>query len=113
MVEHSNKIFCEALSELIKEKKAKLRSLAAKTNLDYSYFSKLTRRKGAPPIETLINISNALDVSPEYFIEYRIYKLNEVIKNNPEIMEEILTFAYDMERKHKLKIAEKNTEYNK
>ncbi|MCE5330084.1 helix-turn-helix domain-containing protein [bacterium] len=111
-MEHSNKDFSEALSDLIKEKKIKLRSLAAKTSLDYSYFSKLTRRKGAPPIETLINISNALDVAPEYFIEYRIHKLNEVLKNNPEIIEEVLTFAYDMERRQKLKIADKEAEFN-
>ncbi len=112
-MEHSNKDFREALSDLIRERKIKLRSLGAKTSLDFSYFSKLTRRKGAPPIETMINISNALDVTPEYFLEYRIHKIDEVLKNNPEIIEEVLTFAYDLERKQKLKIADKKAKFDK
>jgi len=113
MAKYSNKIFREALSELIQDRKIKLRSLAAKTSLDYSYFSKLTRRKGSPPVETLINISAALDVEPEYFVEYRIYKLNEILKNNPEIIEEILAFAYDLEHRYKLKIADKESRFDK
>ncbi|MCL4378190.1 MAG: helix-turn-helix transcriptional regulator [Actinobacteria bacterium] len=112
-MKYTNKIFSEALSELLKEKKVKLRSLAAKTSLNYSYFSKLTRRKSSPPIETLINISNALEIKPEYFIEYRIHKLNILLKNNPEIIIEVLNFAYSIEQKSKLKVAEEKIKYDK
>jgi transcriptional regulator with XRE-family HTH domain len=110
-MKYSNKIFCEAFSELLKEKKIKLRSLAAKTNLNYSYFSKLSTRKTAPPIETIANISNALEINPEYFIEYRLFKLTEILKNAPEILGEVLNFTYELGNKNKLKVAEEKTVY--
>jgi transcriptional regulator with XRE-family HTH domain len=110
-MKYSNKIFCEAFSELLKEKKIKLRSLAAKTNLNYSYFSKLSKRKTAPPIETIANISNALEINPEYFIEYRLFGLAEILKNAPEIIDEVLNFTYELNNKNKLKVAEEKTFY--
>jgi transcriptional regulator with XRE-family HTH domain len=110
-MEYSNKIFCEAFSELLKEKKIKLRSLAAKTNLNYSYFSKLSTRKTAPPIETIANISNALEINPEYFIEYRLFKLSAILKDSPEIIDEVLNFAYELSIQNKLKVAEEKTVY--
>ena len=44
-MDYSNKNFGTALKEIIEEKKIKLRSLANKTNLNYSYFSKLKKEK--------------------------------------------------------------------
>ena len=111
-MKYSNKIFCEAFSELLKEKKIKLRSLASKTNLDYSYFSKLSSRKTAPPIETIANISSALEINPEYFFEYRLFKLSEILKDSPEIIDEVLNFTYELSSKNKLKVAEEKTEYS-
>jgi len=107
----SNKIFCEAFSELLKEKKIKLRSLAAKTNLHYSYFSKLSKRKPAPPMETIVNISNALEINPEYFIEYRLFKLNEILKKDPEILDKVFNITYELSNKNKLKVAEEKVVY--
>jgi len=110
-MKYSNKIFCEAFSELLKEKKIKLRSLAAKTNLHYSYFSKLSKRKQPPPTETIINISNALEINPEYFIEYRLFKLTEMLKSAPENINTVLNFTYALSNKNKLKVAEEKTIY--
>lgn len=112
-MKYSNKIFCEAFSELLKEKKIKLRSLAVKTNLNYSYFSKLSTRKTAPPIETIANISKALEINPEYFIEYRLFKLTAILKNSPEILDEVSNFTYKLDSKNKLKVAEEKTSYEK
>ncbi|GAG87686.1 unnamed protein product, partial [marine sediment metagenome] len=42
---YSNKNFGTALKEIIDKKRIKLRSLANKTNLNYSYFSKLKKRE--------------------------------------------------------------------
>jgi transcriptional regulator with XRE-family HTH domain len=106
-MEYSNKIFCEAFTELLKEKKIKLRSLAAKTSLHYSYFSKLSKRKIPPPVETIANISYALEINPDYFIEYRLYRLNEILKNQPEIIDEVLSFTNKVSKRSKLKVAEK------
>lgn len=110
-MKYSKKIFCEAFSELLKEKKIKLRSLAAKTNLHYSYFSKLSKRKQAPPTETIINISNALEINPEYFIEYRLFKLTEILKNAPENIDAVLDFAYSLSSNNKLRVAEEKAIY--
>ncbi len=112
-MKYSDKIFCEAFYELLRDRKIKLRSLAAKTNLHYSYFSKLSNRKTPPPIETISNISNALEINPEYFIEYRLFKLNEKLKNKPELLEAVLNFAYGLDSKNKLKVAEEKTDYEK
>ena len=110
-MKYSNKIFSEAFLEILKEKKIKLRSLAFKTNLNYSYFSKLTRRKTAPPIETIVNIANALEIDPGFFIEYRLYKLNNLLKNNPEILNEVIDYANNLN--NELKVAESKNKYNK
>ena len=113
MMKHSDKIFCEAFYELLRDRKIKLRSLAAKTNLHYSYFSKLSSRKTPPPIDTISNISNALEIDPEYFIEYRLFKLNEKLKNKPEILDAVLNFAYELDSKNELKVAEEKTVFKK
>jgi transcriptional regulator with XRE-family HTH domain len=112
-MKYSNNIFCEAFSELLKDKKIKLRSLAAKTNLHYSYFSKLSKRKTAPPMETIANISNALEIDPEYFMEFRLFRLIEILKNYPGILDEVLNFTYELNKKKKLKVAEEKTAFSK
>jgi len=109
-MKYSNKIFCEAFCEILKEKKIKLRSLALKTNLNYSYFSKLTKRKNPPPIETIVNIANALEINPEYFIEYRINKLINILKNNPEIINDVIIYANNLNKQ--LKVAEERDKFN-
>ena len=42
---YSNKKFGTALKEIIEKKSIKLRSLSNKTNLNYSYYSKLKKRE--------------------------------------------------------------------
>jgi len=103
---YSDKIFCEALADLLNEKKVKLRSLAVKTNLDFSYFSKLTKRRNSPPIDTLVNISQALEVPPDFFIEYRIWLLSNLLINNPLIINDVVEYAEKSSKKTDLKVAE-------
>ncbi len=83
---YSSKNFGTALKEIIDKKRIKLRSLANKTNLNYSYFSKLKKREGHPPITTIEIISDGLDIPPEYFLEYRIYKIEKILKNIPILL---------------------------
>ncbi len=110
---YSNKQFGSALDDIIKEKKAKLRSLANKTNLNYSYFSKLKKRKSHPPISTIELISKGLDIPPEYFMEYRIYKIDNLLKRKPEIIEKVYSYIKSITDKEKLKVAEKKEKFNK
>jgi transcriptional regulator with XRE-family HTH domain len=108
---YSNKNFGAALTEIIKQKKIKLRSLAGKTNLNYSYFSKLKKRKGHPPISTIELISGALDIPPEYFMEYRIYKIDRILKNNPDIINRAYNYLTNLLSKEKLKVAERKKSF--
>jgi len=108
---YSNKNFGAALEDIIKEKKIKLRSLAGKTNLNYSYFSKLKKRKGHPPISTIELISEALEIPPEYFMEYRIYKIERSLKDSPEVISKISDYLKNLLNKEKLKVAERKKSF--
>jgi transcriptional regulator with XRE-family HTH domain len=103
---YSNKDFGIALKDIIDEKKVKLRSLANKTNLNYSYFSKLKKRGSPPPISTIELISKGLNIPPEYFKEYRIYKIEKILKNNPHLIDKTFDYVKILVDKEKLKVAE-------
>ncbi len=110
---YSNKKFGTALKEIIEIKKIKLRSLANKTNLNYSYFSKLKKRDSHPPISTIKLISNGLGIPPEYFMEYRIYKIEKMLKNNPHIIDKTSNYISNLVDKEKLKVAERKKPFTK
>ncbi len=92
---YSNKAFPKALEEIIAKKDMALRKLAAKTNYSFCYFSILKKRKNHPPLETIENISEGLGIPPEYFLEYRINKIEKLLIRNPEIIDDVLDFAKD------------------
>lgn len=110
---YSNKNFGTALKEIIDKKRIKLRSLANKTNLNYSYFSKLKKREGHPPITTIEIISDGLDIPPEYFLEYRIYKIEKILKKYPHIINKTLNYVDSLVIKNNLKVAERKTPFTK
>lgn len=110
---YSNKNFSTALKEIIDEKRIKLRSLANKTNLNYSYFSKLKKREGHPPITTIELISDGLDIPPEYFLEYRIYKIEKILKKYPHIIDKTLNYVDSLVIKNNLKVAERKKPFTK
>lgn len=108
---YSNKDFGTALKEIIEKKKIKLRSLANKTNLNYSYFSKLKKRGGYPPISTIKVISDGLGIPPEYFMEYRIYKIEKILKKNPHIIDKTFDFVKILADKERLKVADRKKSF--
>jgi len=110
---YSNKNFGTALKEIIEKKKIKLRSLANKTNLNYSYFSKLKKRKSYPPISTIELISGGLGIPPEYFMEYRIYKIEKILKKKPHIINQTLSYVSNLVSKENLKVAERKKPFTK
>ena len=91
-ITYSNKNFGDALKEIIEKKKIKLRSLAVKTSLNYSYFSKLKKAKNAPPKDTIINIAKTLDIEPDYFVEFRLRKINEKLLKNPSLIDPTISY---------------------
>lgn len=110
---YSSKNFGTALKEIIDKKRIKLRSLANKTNLNYSYFSKLKKREGHPPITTIEIISDGLDIPPEYFLEYRIYKIEKILKKYPHIINKTLNYVDSLVIKNNLKVAERKNPFTK
>lgn len=106
-MKYSNSFFGEALKEILDKKKIKLRSLAKKTNLNYSYFSKLKKRPKPPPIETIKIIADGLKIPPEYFLEYRIYKIEKTLLENPELSNDVIQYISRLISKKELKVAER------
>jgi transcriptional regulator with XRE-family HTH domain len=112
-MDYTDKSFSEALAEILKKRHIKLRSLGAKTNLNYSYFSKIISEKKVPPIETITNIAQALEIKPEFFVEYRIHKICEILYNNPEFVDEVNVFIYKLQKEKITKVAENKEDYIK
>jgi transcriptional regulator with XRE-family HTH domain len=103
---YSYKKFHLALSDILEEKNVKLRGLAARTNLNYTYFSKLKSREKGPPIKTIRIIASGLGIDPEYFLEYRIQKIIDFLEDNPEYVDDIFSYLEDLKKKSHLRIAD-------
>lgn len=112
-MEKSYKSFNLALKEILEKKKIKFRTLENRTNLSYTYFSKLKNRKKAPPVETIEIIASGLDIPAEYFLEFRLHKIYESLRENPELLEEISIFLEQLIKKKSLKVAEKESYFKK
>lgn len=95
-----------ALSDALKESNTKLRGLASRTNLNYTYFSKLKNREKSPPIRTIEIIAHGLGIPPDYFLEYRIHKIADFLFANPEFVEPLMSHIEDLKEKKVLKVAE-------
>ena len=108
---YTNKPFSEAFAEILKDRQIKLRSLGAKTNLNYSYFSKIIRKRKVPPIDTIENICNALEIEPEFFIEYRIHKTCKFLYNNPGLVDNVSHYVYKLQNKKIVRVAEKKEKF--
>jgi len=108
---YSNKSFPKALKEIMKKKDIIHRKLAAKTNFCFSYFCVLKKRKGHPPVETIKKIAKGLEIPPEYFLEYRIDKLEKLLKDNPNITDYVLDFAEDLVENGNSKVNDKKKNF--
>ena len=109
-MEYSNKSFPEALKEIMEKKDAVHRKLAAKTNFSFTYFCVLKKRKNHPPMETIKSIAKGLEIPPEYFLEYRINKLVELLMDNPAAANDVFDFAKELVDNDNLKVTDKEQE---
>lgn len=112
MEEYSNKKFHLALGEILREKNVKLRGLAGRTNLNFTYFSKLKNREKSPPVKTIEIIARGLGIDPEYFLEYRIHKITDFLFENPEHLRQIISYIDRIKDKKTLKVAEDIEPFN-
>jgi len=109
-MKHCIKTFSKALKEIMDKKDIIHRKLAAKTNFSFSYFCVLKKRKKHPPIETIKKIAQGLEISPEYFLEYRINKIVKLLMDNPEVTDDVFDFANELVMNNNLRVTEKEQE---
>lgn len=112
MKTYSKKKFCQAFSDILREKNVKLRGLAARTNLNYTYFSKLKNREKSPPIKTIEIIASGLGIDPEYFLEYRINRITAFLQDNPGHIQTVMSHIEKLEKKERLKVADPGQSYD-
>ncbi len=106
-MKHCIKTFPRALKEIMDKKDIIHRKLAAKTNFSFSYFCVLKKRKKHPPMETIKKIAQGLEISPEYFLEYRIDILVKLLINNPSLTDDVIDFTKDLIEYNNLKTTDK------
>jgi HTH-type transcriptional regulator, competence development regulator len=84
--------FGQILKELRRNKNISQRELADKVNVDFSYISKLENDRLAPPsAETIIRISNILDIPSEVLLSHS-GKVSDEMKDTMSSSREALMF---------------------
>jgi len=109
---YSHKRFHLALGDILKEKNVKLRGLAARTNLDHTYFSKLKNRKKSPPVKTIKIIAKGLGIDPGYFLEYRIQKITDFLEDNPGYVDDVASYLENLRKESLLRVADRGEPFN-
>ena len=82
--------FGPAVERLMNESGTTYRSLAAKTGLSAGYLNHLVHgNRPVPSNDVIGRLSNALEVEPEYFREYRLRAITEQLEAMPELVDRL------------------------
>lgn len=96
-VEYTQKPFAEALDDLMRERddrdtlgRINLKALFAKIpGWEYEYLRKMVvgeRRLMPTAIEA---VANVLDIAPSYFLEYRLWQIQEGFRRHPTVADDV------------------------
>jgi len=86
----SSEAFGPAVERLMNESGTTYRSLAAKTGLSAGYLNHLVHgNRPVPSNEVIRRLSDALEVEPEYFREYRLRAITEQLEAMPELVDRL------------------------
>ena len=97
--------FSDALKGLMHEKKLSYNQLAYKCKLSPQFLQQIVTKKVLPPKDKFVKvIAKSLNVEPEYFFEYRLRKLINLLKDNREYLD---LFLRDLEVSQKKRKAQK------
>jgi len=78
--------FPGALSRLMQQRDLSYRQLAYKTRLSAGYLNHLTKgRRPVPADPVICTIATALHVDPDYFIEYRLRQVLDVLEGSARL----------------------------
>ena len=82
--------FPEALKGLMEERHLSYRQLAYKTKLSAGYLNHLTKGTRPVPADTVVAvIAEALCVEPDFFLEYRLRQVAEVLDGAPALCDKL------------------------
>ena len=86
----SQERFPLALKGLMDERRLSYRQLAYKTKLSAGYLNHLTKGTRPVPADAVIAvIADALLVEPDFFLEYRLRKVSEVLDEAPAVADKL------------------------
>ena len=87
---YSQQRFPEALKGLMEERSLSYRQLAYKTKLSAGYLNHLTKGTRPVPADQVIGvIAGALCVEPDFFMEYRLRKVTDVLDRAPNLADKL------------------------
>jgi transcriptional regulator with XRE-family HTH domain len=86
---HTVDPFPKALAKLMKERGVDQLRLSALSKLNQSSISRYLDGLRKPSLASMESLAAALEVSPDFFLEYRIEKVKEVMERKPELVSRI------------------------
>ena len=98
--EYSCKDFADAFFELKKSIGFSYMQIAVKAKLSDTYLVNIVNRKNLTPnSKNIKKIAKALKVEPEYFYEFRLRKLINILDSNRKYLDPVLKELYGQEKK--------------
>jgi transcriptional regulator with XRE-family HTH domain len=86
----SRERFPDALRGLMEERRLSYRQLAYKTRLSAGYLNHLTKGSRPVPADAVVDsLAHALHVEPDFFLEYRLRKLADVLNEAPGLADKL------------------------
>jgi transcriptional regulator with XRE-family HTH domain len=86
----SEERFPDALKSLMEERHLSYRQLAYKTKLSAGYLNHLTKGTRPVPADNVIAIiAEALLVEPDFFVEFRLRQVAEVLDRSPKLTDKL------------------------
>lgn len=86
---HTVDPFPKALANLMKEQGVDQLRLSALAKMHQSSISRYLDGLRKPSLASMESIAASLEVSPDFFLEYRIEKVKEIMERNPELVSRI------------------------
>jgi transcriptional regulator with XRE-family HTH domain len=87
----TNQAFRDAVADLLDEREWSQRDLSAVVGVDPAHVSRLLKRGSrlrATP-QLIARVARALEVEPEFFVEYREWCVLEAVRGNPSLRERL------------------------
>lgn len=83
---HTVEPFPKSLAKLMKERGVDQLRLSGLAKMNQSSVSRYLDGLRKPSLASMEKIAAALDVSPDFFLEYRIEKIREIMEERPEVV---------------------------